>query len=155
MHILSSINCDKMCFLCLSHNTYCVWGKPLEFYEAIWTACKTAEGKTSWIFNNRVKQSMWCFHWQLSLFHIKMGSVFQMWNKNQTIMICTLFVWKAWSPRLFTGSTFMWFLKQKNEPNPSKKQSSGKVCLTHKKVKWKRLFSCSSTCKLVVAEPLY
>lgn len=84
MHILSSINCDKMCFLCLSHNTYCVWGKPLEFYEAIWTACKTAEGKTSWIFNNRVKQSMWCFHWQLSLFHIKMGSVFQMWNKNQT-----------------------------------------------------------------------
>lgn len=86
MHILPSINCDKMCFLCLSHNTYCVWGKPLEFYEAIWTACKTAEGKTSWIFNNRVKQSMWYFHWQLSLslFHVKMGSVVQMQNKNQT-----------------------------------------------------------------------
>lgn len=35
----------KTLFSVLLHNAFCAWGKPVEFYEAIWITCKTNGAK--------------------------------------------------------------------------------------------------------------
>lgn len=67
--------------------------------------------------------------------HKKMGSAFQMWSKNQTpnnydtYSICS----ESMVSKTFLQEVFPCGFWKKRKSSPSKKESSGKVCLIYKK----------------------
>lgn len=101
----------KTLFSVLLHNAFCSWGKPVEFYEAIWITCKT-NGAKPLGFLTIQSQAEYLFiylflHWQLSSFYIKMKPKFhQKWNKikHQTHMTYTLLIWRVSAPWHFFQS---------------------------------------------------